>query len=494
MSNLKLMARQSSHYFIAYALSMVAGLVTFPIYTRLFSLSEYGLLGLISTTVFFVMAVAKLGVQHAIIRFYDEARSGKTGVTEREYYSTLTYGPLAVVGLVSALYAVGVIVVHGRLQTPHAFVSFLLSAAVVFVMCANTIFKNFLRAEQNTGLFNILTVVAKYASLVCGVSLVYYVFRSIIGIYVSSLIVEGCVFVFIMRRLVRRNHISPACYRGAYFKESLAYGVPLVGMEFTSIVLNAGARYVILFYMSITAVGLYTAGYDLAMTATEALTFPLSFAIMPLYMKIYADKGTEETSIFLSNCLRYFLLAALPCVIGFNVLGREITVLLASDKFAEAYRVIPFVTWGLLLFGLGTLFNAGLFIAKKTHVLTGWTVAAAALNIGLNFLLVPRMGFVGSAVATLVSYLVLFLVLARRAFVVLPFRIDYRNIMKYLVFSAIMAGVMFAQNYGQVFISIAMKTLTGCIVYLSLVAVFDGEVREHIRRYVRKKGSFRAVA
>jgi len=293
MSHMRAMITQSSHYFIAYALFMVVGLVSFPVYTRLFSVNEYGLLGLITATVFFVMAFAKLGIQNAIIRFYDEVRTGKMGMSLKEYYSTLTFGPLGVVALASMAYFAVVVMLRGRITEPGAVACFLLSAGYMFFFCSNTIIKNFLRAEQNTGLFNVVSVIAHYASFVLGVGLVYYVFKNITGLFVAFIAVELMLFVYLMCRLFTQQRIGIRFFNAAFFKESLVYGFPLTGMEMTNVILSAGNRYVILFYLNTAAVGLFSAGYSLAMSVVEILVFPLSFAITPLYLRIHAEKGTR---------------------------------------------------------------------------------------------------------------------------------------------------------------------------------------------------------
>jgi O-antigen/teichoic acid export membrane protein len=493
MSDLKAMAKQSSHYFLAYALSMVAGLITFPIYTRLFSLSDYGLLGLITTTVFFVMALAKMGIQNSIIRFYEEVKSKKKSIPLHAFYSTLTFGPIAMVAIVACTYATVILCFKNQLHDQRAVVYFLLSAGMMFFQCSNTILRNFLRVEQNTALFNILSVISKYSSLIIGVSLVYYVFKSIAGIYIANTIVECSVFTFMLYRLYKRHRISIAGFNLGFYKESLSYGFPLVGAEFTSIVLNAGARYVILFYMNTTAVGLFSAGYDLSNNVIESLIFPLSFAVTPLYMKIHAQKGKEETGIFLGNCLRYFLMAALPCIFGLNHLAREITVLLASQKFVEAYKVVPFVSTGVLIFGLGNIFNAGLLIAKKSHFITLWTVVAGVINIAINFALIPSMGFVGSAIATLISYSFLFLVLARKSFTYLPFAIDYKRIGSYALFALIMDVVISFLHYDRVLVSIIMKCVTGFLVYAVLLLSFDSIVRDKVTLFLSGKQGIHEV-
>lgn len=487
MSYLKAMTRQSSHYFIAYVLSMAAGLISFPIYTRLFSVSEYGYLSLIATMVFFVMAIGKLGIQNSIIRFYEEVKNNKNKISLPSYYSTLFFGPLLIVGLSSLLYFVVILILKKYVLEPSVVGYFYLSAIWAFFLSFNAILKNFLRAEQNTKLYNSLGVVSKYASILIGVSLVYFVFKNLTGLYVALIFTEFIVFLYLVFRLCRREQIALRHFHKQFFGESLLYGLPFTGAELTSIILNAGDRFIILYLMNSAAVGFYSAGYDLAMNAMEGLTAPLSFAITPIFMKIWAEKGVQETKVFLQKCLRFFLMIALPCIFAFNYLSKDLIILLASRKYEASYPVIPYVSFGVLLFGLTNIFTAGLIIHKKSHILAFATIFAGIINIILNFLFIPKYGFVGAALATLLAYLLLFVILVKSSFSYLSFPVNFGEIGKYLFFSIIMIGFMHLFSSHNVFFRIFGKFWIGFVVYGALLLSFDLEARGLIRQFMLKR-------
>ena len=485
---LRKMFQQSSHYFLGHALSIFAGLISFPIYTRLFSASEYGLLSIISTTVFFVMAFAKFGIQNSFIRFFDEIKNNKKSVTLLNYYSTLFFGPVITVAGISLLYLVTVLFLNGRLIEEKAVVYFAMSAVWTFFLCSNILIKSFLRAEQNTLMYNVVSIFSKYCSLVLGIILVYSFFKSLFGLYLAFIITEALIFIFLAVRLHTKYKVNIKHFNKTLFLECLSYGFPLVGMELTSIILNAGDRYVLLYFLGTAAVGIYSAGYDLAMHAMEGLIIPLSFVIMPIYMRIWTERGEKETSEFLSKCLKYFLLVALPCILGFNYLSKDLTILLASRKFENAYKIAPYVSSGVLFYGLTNIFNAGLFIKKRTALLTFWTVAAGALNVILNILFVPAWGVIGAAAATLIAYFLLFLILSISAFRYLSFKIEYTAIFKYFVFSALMIYFIGLFKIEGLLANIIIKGVSGVICYLVLLYVFDKDIKNLLGKYISKLG------
>ena len=54
---------------------MAAGFISFPVLTRVFSVSDYGIMSLVTTTVFIALAISKLGFPESIVRFYSEFKS-----------------------------------------------------------------------------------------------------------------------------------------------------------------------------------------------------------------------------------------------------------------------------------------------------------------------------------------------------------------------------------------------------------------------------------
>jgi O-antigen/teichoic acid export membrane protein len=100
---LKKLALHTSNYTLGSVLATIAGLVSFPILTRIFTVEEYGILNLISATLLLLTGIAKLGVQHSIVRFYGEVKSGRRSVNLSQYYSTTLFGMAAVAGIVTVV-------------------------------------------------------------------------------------------------------------------------------------------------------------------------------------------------------------------------------------------------------------------------------------------------------------------------------------------------------------------------------------------------------
>ncbi|MEI3130546.1 MAG: polysaccharide biosynthesis C-terminal domain-containing protein [Oscillospiraceae bacterium] len=98
--------------------------------------------------------------------------------------------------------------------------------------------------------------------------------------------------------------------------------------------------------------------------------------------------------------------------------------LLASDAYFDAWQYVP-VLCAAMLFCAFTSFLGSVYTVTQRSGLSFWTsLIGAAVNIALNALLIPsKLGIQGAAIATFASYFIVFLVRARSAQRLIPFRL-----------------------------------------------------------------------
>jgi O-antigen/teichoic acid export membrane protein len=86
------------------------------------------------------------------------------------------------------------------------------------------------------------------------------------------------------------------------------------------------------------------------------------------------------------------------------IFNKDIANILLGPEFREGSVIMPIVLAGVILFNVGTFAHKPFEIAKRTIPMLLVGLGSAAGNIGLNFLLIPRFGYVGAAYATLAAY------------------------------------------------------------------------------------------
>jgi O-antigen/teichoic acid export membrane protein len=92
--------------------------------------------------------------------------------------------------------------------------------------------------------------------------------------------------------------------------------------------------------------------------------------------------------------------------------ANEILYLMTTPDYYPAAAIIIFLTPAILLSNM-YIFAPGIGIAKKTHLILYVNIVGATLNIILNWMLIPKFGISGAAIATLLSYASIFFVYMR---------------------------------------------------------------------------------
>ena len=89
---LKTLARQSSHYLFGLLSSLALGFISFPIFTRMFSIADYGTIDYAQKILLLVTALSKAGGQNSALRFYDREAFAADPGRARSFYSTMLLG------------------------------------------------------------------------------------------------------------------------------------------------------------------------------------------------------------------------------------------------------------------------------------------------------------------------------------------------------------------------------------------------------------------
>ncbi len=484
-SQIKKLFGQSSHYALGTAFITLSHLVTFPIFTRVFTVSEYGILSLVTVSISTFLALSKLGMGSAAVRMYEEYKTANRNYAAKNYYSTFFFSACASGLIVSLVYILFIILFSEEILNGTQLYLFLFVSLILFTKTINAILHSFFRAEQNTKFLNLFLVFSAYGGSALCIFLVFYFIKGLWGFYAGQLIVEVAGLAILLNFLTRKIQWSIYDFSWPLLKTSLKYGLPLVGLEFLNHILTYGDRFLIQMFCSSEDLGIYSVGYNLSSYVSNILLVPLSFAVTPLLMQTWTRDGKEATKKFLTSSLRYVSLIFFPIIAGFIAVGDDLLVLLASSKYNAAISIIPYAVIGVGLFALSNLLNAGLIIYKRTDKILIFAFVSALINIILNLVLIPRFNILGAAVATLVAYTVFFMAVTVSSYKLLSFEVPFLSIGIYICFAALMVLGIRPIAPENVFFRLTAKILSGCLIYSSLIFVFDQHMRQMVLSYMR---------
>jgi O-antigen/teichoic acid export membrane protein len=199
------------------------------------------------------------------------------------------------------------------------------------------------------------------------------------------------------------------------------YGAPLAATSALGVVITSSDRFLIGWLLGEEKVGLYAAAYDLANLSLGLLLTIVNLAAYPLVVRALEEHGAELARHQLVANLTALLAIGLPATIGFAVLARPIANVVLGQEFRqEAAVLMPLIAVAALLRDFKAYYLDLAFHLGRNTVGQMWvTLAAVAVNVGLNLWWIPAFGIVGAAHAAVVAHamaLVLSGLVGRRVF------------------------------------------------------------------------------
>lgn len=480
MSSLRKLLLHFSHFFGGSAMIMLLGLVTFPILTRLLSREDYGILGLVTTTVSMAVAVAKGGLSDGIIRFYRDY----SGTPERqsEFTSTVLIRGVTLATVVAVLYVLVFPHINRFLGIKDRYIAcFLVMALYLFVRPLNIIVLNYLRALGKTAFYNLVNIGTRSLSVLLALGLLLYVIHDLYGYFIGVVIAEFAGGVVLFRWLLTNYRFSFRRVSAGLTLNLLKFGLPLLLTEMSYLLLTYVDRYMIVAYRGEDTLGLYSVGYNLPSYLNELIMFSLSYAVVPIYTDLYAREGRAKTEEFLGRALYYYLMLVIPLCVGYYAVSRELLVVLASHKYAEAAVFSPIVLVGLVFLGMNTILYAGLYLEKKSTHILGIMLTALVVNVAMNMVLLPAYGAAGAAVATLVACIVSTVLTVRYGFRYLRIRVDFPALLYYLLSSAAMGAIVLQIDTARDWATLAARTAAGAAIMALAVLWRERAIRTQVR-------------
>jgi O-antigen/teichoic acid export membrane protein len=480
-SELKKLALHSSQYLAALAGNLLIGLISFPIFTRVFSIAEFGLIDLAQRVILMLTVGCKAGLQNAVLRFYDKQQFEAEPAAARKYYSTMFLGVLGASAATILLFLAAVRLGAGPfLSGPLTKLAYFI-AALILLRALSSILWGFLRIEERTKAFSATTVGTRAATVAVICGLLPWAGRTAQTYFSGVIAAEAMLVTGLTLWLLSRGLVTPACFNLSLFRSGMVFGMPLVVYEFAFTILVTADRFLVRHFLGADALGIYSVAYGLAQQTNDLLVSPLGMAILPIYMRLWNSDGAEKTAAFLTMSLDLFLAAATGMLAIATAAARPLVVLLASSKYAGAANLIPLLLAALLIYATYIFVAAGLLIYKRTIQMAGILVAATLLNIALNCLLLPYMGLPGSAVATLISYSFCILLLGFAARRVLPLKLKLGALARYLLaaLTAWLAGSRL--ELGSPIVDVLARSVLTMTVYTAALYALDRRARSATR-------------
>ena len=203
-------------------------------------------------------------------------------------------------------------------------------------------------------------------------------------------------------------------------------------------------------------IGMYSACYKLAIFMTLFGT-AFRLGIEPYYFKQAKQENPQQQY---AQILEVFVIIGSVILLSVAVFADFIKpFIVRSESYWEAMWIVPIIL--LANFFLGIYHNLSVWykITDRTNYGLMFSIIGAIITLGLNFWLIPIIGFKGSALATLSAYGFMALLSACIGAKYYPIPYNWPKIVVYLVLSTTAAFVSFYYFRGVYIVGILLLVL-----------------------------------
>ena len=370
-----------------------------PVFTNLMSVSNYGMLSLctmwVSIFSTFITLQVHGSINNALIEF-GEANINKY-VSSIQCIELISFLVIFTFGYIYKTWFATL------LQIPvNIFIVLLITS--FFQSCIQLQLAEYVALKKHKKYF-ILSFAFTVISIVLSVILVIYqadntkYYGKIFGTLIANLIIGLIILVSIFMKgktLLKKDYIV--------FCFSLT--LPLILHGLAQIVLGQSDRYMLKLLADDGAysVGIYSYAYTIG-SVINVLWLAFNYAWVPWYY----DKSKCKDIKKIKYVMNYYLILFSTLTISFLMVSPEIVKLMTPTSYWEGIYIIPLIILGYYFMFLYSFPVNYEFYHKKTVWISIGTVLAAMINILFNYLLIPKYNEYGASVATLLSFLILFL-------------------------------------------------------------------------------------
>jgi O-antigen/teichoic acid export membrane protein len=270
----------------------------------------------------------------------------------------------------------------------------------------------------------------------------------------------------------------------------MSYGMPLMGNQLATSVLNKSDIYIITISLgavlgreaAASATGIYQTNYSLIATAFTLLNASVMRGCYPTILRAWSEDRKDDVQKLLNDAVRMYLLVAVPAVAGVFSVSHSAAYALFESEYVEGHVVMFWVALGMMFLGLTEYSIKHWELSANTGAIFKRSLIGGVVNVGLNLVLIRLTGsYKVAAVTTFIGFFVYFVLARFGTRKYLKWQIQPRRLFN-IVFSA---GVMCLAIQGlktilpESKICLAIFIICGIIVY-GAVLVLTGEVKDEL--------------
>lgn len=451
--SLKKIVRGTGIALLGASIGILFGFITRLLIARYGLQANYGIFSLALVVLQFAAVISGLGLTQGATRFIAYFRgAGEEAKVRGTIFTSLMFSTVTsiIVGLVIFLTAdiISVNIFHTPNLAPALKIFAVGIPFITLISALAAFFRGFDRIEPGVYFQDItlsaLTLIPLLIIVAMGLP-----FVSVFYAYLAAIIVTFIALaIYTARKLPQRIGLTYMKETPPITKELLFFSLPLLGSTIMTAIVMQTDTVMLGYFKTVEMVGLYNAAHPLAAFISAPLNAMLLIYI-PVATGQYSRNLMDELRRNYTVVTKWLVSLTMPIFLVFALFPEAAIHLFFGQGYVQAAMALRILSIGFIINNLlGP--NGGTLIAMGHPRFLMWTtLAAATVNVVLNIALIPPMGMVGAAIASVISITVVNIIRSLRLYSLSQAQPLSKNLLKPVLISialAFLIGIL-ARNF-----------------------------------------------
>lgn len=423
-AELKSLATDTAIYGLSTVIGRFLSFLLVPLYTNFLPLADVGLMTYLFALIPFINIIYSFGMEASFFRFYK-----KDDFIENQRVFSHSFFTIALIsgGLSAIIFFLSPTLAPFVTNHKDAVVIIGLASLIPFLDSLLIVPYAALRMKRQVRKFALFRLLQVVVGVVMNIVFIVIFNFGLAGIFWATIIASIFGIFIFLPEIIKYLRIE---FDFPLFRQMLKFGLPTIPANFSAIVLQVADKPILKALTNYETVGIYSVNYKLGIPMMFLVTM-FEYAWKPFYLSHFEDRDAKP---LFSRVLTYFTLLSsiiflvlttfLPEIVNLPFIGGRFI----NPLYWQGLGIVPIILAGYYFNGVFTNFAAGLYIHKKTGFLPIAVGIGAAINIVMNFTLIPVIGYKAAAWATLAAYFINALVIYFYAVKIYPLPYEWKRV------------------------------------------------------------------
>lgn len=437
-----------------------------PLYTYALTTEQYGTINTITSICSIIIPLLMCNIGEAIRRYLLERESDKQAILAVEM-TWFSFGAVVSILMYFVLRQIPVWNVYALEMSLYTLTNAFVSTSLDYLRGREK-----LQLYTSCGIFQ--TFMVALLNLIFIVKLGFGI-RGYFWAYIFAYTICG-VIAFVAGDQIK--DLKTLRFDKKYFVEMSKFSLTLVPNSIMWWITDSSDRLMITAMISASVNGIYSVAYKI-----PTIMSTMSSILMQAWQhSAIRERGSQDRLEYNNMMYDSYMKGIFLVGTGLLLINRPFMQLYVAPEFREAWRYSPFLIVSSIFATLGTFIGTSYYVEKDMKGNLCSATVGAVCNVVLNLLFIPIIGATGAAIATCVSYMVVFSYRAKDTQKYLPIRVFSPLFFKLFVVTMYMLGCSFVPGI----VGYALLA-AGVLIVMSLTKDFWWGILQKMLEKVKKK-------